>query len=435
LTIPGIKALADRAAEALPAGEIGIFVPGRIEVLGKHTDYCGGKSLIAAAERGIYFLAAPRDDTAVHVYAPDLGDSCSFELSADIAPAGGHWSNYPMTVARRVAKNFSSSPGELRGAEIAYCGNLPADAGLSSSSAVLTGVFLAISRINNLESRREYRDNIPDSEALAGYLGAVENGSSFAGLEGDSGVGTFGGSEDHTAILNARPGQLSLYSYGPVKLHDTIPLGEEWTFAVAASGVSAPKTGSAMEKYNRISRRASVILQLWREQTGRDDPHLAAAVASGVDAVEHMRDIIWRSEGSGDLTADELVNRLGHFVAENCEIVPAACEALSGGDVDGFARQVARSQKLAESLLGNQVSETVFLASSARRHGAAAASAFGAGFGGAVWALVRSGDADDFLDRWRSEYSRAFADRSTAATFFVTRPGPAAFFVQGPGGD
>jgi len=328
LTVPGIQRLTDRAAEALRTGgidpeasAIAIYVPGRIEVLGKHTDYCGGQSLIAAVQRGICFLAVPRADTALHVYAPDMADSCAFDLSPDIEPAAGHWSNYPMTVARRVARDFS---GDLRGAAIAYCGDLPCDAGLSSSSAVLTGIFLAISRINNLPSRREYRDNIPDLQALAAYLGAIENGSGFASLEGDSGVGTFGGSEDHTAILNALDGRLSLYSYSPVRLDRNIPLGEEWTFAVAASGVPAPKTGAAMEKYNRVARRASAILKLWREKTGRDDPHLAAAVASGPDAAGRMRDMVSRSGGCGNLTADELVSRLDQFVAENCEIIPAA---------------------------------------------------------------------------------------------------------------
>jgi galactokinase len=74
--------------------------------------------------------------------------------------------------------------------------------------------------------------------------------------------------------------------------------------------------------------------------------------------------------------------------------------------------------------LGNQVPETVALARSARRLGAAAASAFGAGFGGAVWALVRTAAADDFLERWGREYLAAFPDRGKQAQFFLTRPGP-----------
>ena len=405
---------------------IALYVPGRIEVLGKHTDYCGGHSLVAAAERGICFAAVPREDAVIRALAPDLQDACEFALSGDIVPAVGHWSNYPMTVARRIARNF---PGALRGASIAYCGDLPPDAGMSSSSAVLTGMFLLISRLNDLPSRGEYRDNIRGRESLAAYLGTIENGSSFGALSGSHGVGTFGGSEDHTAILNAVAGALSRYSYCPVEFHENLPLGDEYTFSIACSGVVAPKTGTAREKYNRMSRRASVILELWRRNTGRDDANLAAAVASEPDARGRFAGIL--TAGSDDLSAEELTTRLDHFLAENYEIIPAACEALRCGNMEEFGHHVARSQELADTLLGSQVPQTVFLARAARELGARAASSFGAGFGGAVWALVRRDGAEAFADQWAQRYAEAFPTESKAASFFSTKPGPAAFFAHG----
>ncbi|MCP4376595.1 MAG: galactokinase [bacterium] len=401
-----------------------LYVPGRIEVLGKHTDYCAGHSLVAAAERGICFVVVPRDDAVIRALAVDLDDACEFALSSDITPAVGHWSNYPMTVARRVAQNF---PGDLRGATIAYCGDLPPDAGMSSSSAVLTGSFLLISRVNNLESRSEYRDNIQGRESLAAYLGAVENGSDFGSLAGLSGVGTFGGSEDHTAILNAVPGSLRRYSYCPVKRHETLPLDDQYTFVIACSGVVAPKTGSALEKYNRMSRRAKVVLELWRTQTGRDDAYLSCAISNSPDSVDSFTGVL--SGGSGDLTGAELLSRFEHFRAENYEIIPAACKALSCGNMSEFGRHVDRSQELADTLLGSQVPQTVFLARTAREIGAVAASSFGAGFGGAVWALARRDEADAFAEQWSARYAEAFPTESKGASFFTTDPGPAAFFA------
>ena len=71
--------------------------------------------------------------------------------------------------------------------------------------------------------------------------------------------------------------------------------------------------------------------------------------------------------------------------------------------------------------------QTIFLARSARELGAAAGSAFGAGFGGSVWALVALSDAETFLDRWAQAYRRRFAASASRASFFLTRPGPAAF--------
>jgi galactokinase len=420
----GATALLD---DGLPrdAEAIGVFVPGRIEVLGKHTDYCGGHSLVAAAQRGICFLAVRRDDAVIRAIAPDLDDKCEFALAENVEPTVGHWSNYPMTLARRVSRNF---PGQLRGAHIAYCGDLPPDSGMSSSSAVLIGMFMVISQINDLESRSEYSENITDRRSLAAYLGSVENGSDFGSLTGLSGVGTRGGSEDHTAILNAQPGWLGRYSYFPVTLHENLHLSDEYVFVLGCSGVSAPKTGSAREKYNRMSRRAQTVLEIWRQDTGRDDPHLAAVIESAPDATKRLADML--ADGSGDLTEEELVTRCDQFIVENFQIMPAACAALVQGDMESFGVFVDKSQELADTKLGSQVPQTVFLAGSARELGAAAASSFGAGFGGAVWALVRKDQADDFTAKWSARYANAFPEENKSSNFFATTPGPAAFFVQ-----
>ncbi len=432
LSPPAAAAKAERfalAAGALLADGVAgdaeataIYVPGRIEVLGKHTDYCGGESLIAAAERGLCFVAVPRPGRIVRALAVDLADRCEFPLETELKATVGHWANYPMTVARRVASNF---PGPLSGAAIAYTGDLPPAAGMSSSSAVLVGTFMALSAVNALPERREYRREIDGGETLAGYLGTVENGRSFGSLAGETGVGTFGGSEDHTAILNARAGALSRYAYDPIRLRETIPLPAGYTFAIAVSGVVAAKTGPALARYNRLSGRAAAAVERWNAATGRNDRNLAAVLAGGADAAERLRALL---AGGGDdaFGTDELLDRVEHFAAENGRIIPAACEALLRGDVAAFGQQVDRSQQLAETLLGNQVPQTIFLARSARALGAPAASAFGAGFGGAVWALVPAVEATDFLRRWQRHYAEAFGREAERADFFATPPGPAA---------
>ncbi|MGI9174434.1 MAG: galactokinase family protein, partial [Rhodothermales bacterium] len=85
----------------------------------------------------------------------------------------------------------------------------------------------------------------------------------------------------------------------------------------------------------------------------------------------------------------------------------------------------------AEWLLGNQVEETVFLAQQARRLGAIAASAFGAGFGGSVWALITAGEAEAFAAAWAERYAAAFPEAAQRADFFTERPGPGAFRLDG----
>ena len=91
---------------------------------------------------------------------------------------------------------------------------------------------------------------------------------------------------------------------------------------------------------------------------------------------------------------------------------------------------VARSQDAGARLLKNQVEQTVWLADRATQLGAIGASAFGAGFGGSVWALVEINDIPIFVDRWRSDYLRRYPAFRESAEFIVTRPGPSAFEIE-----
>lgn len=407
------------------AGLRAFYVPGRIEVLGKHTDYAGGRSMVAAAERGFCLVFRPRLDTHVTVIDAGRGESVDFQLDPQLVPRGGHWANYPMTVARRIARNF---PRARCGAEIAFASDLPPAAGMSSSSALIVATFFALSEANQLQAQPEYPPLIAPLSRLAGYLAAIENGQGYGPLEGDRGVGTFGGSEDHTAILCGRPGRVVQYAYCPVRFERAVPMPAEYTFAIGMSGVVAEKTGTAREKYNRASRLASALAELWRRATGREDQHLAAALASSPDAINRLKQTL-ETTGHREFPATALRDRLEHFAAENEQIVPAAGTALAGRDLDAFGRLVDRSQQLAEQLLGNQVPQTAFLAATAREHGAAAASAFGGGFGGSVWAMLPARAAPAFLADWAEAYRRRYPEDARAAVWFSSRAGPAAMRV------
>ena len=404
-----------------------LWVPGRIEFLGKHTDYAGGRSLVCAVERGIAVVAAPRDDRTVRITDAVSGEHVDLELNASLTPANGNWTNYAITVVRRIARNF---PGPLRGADIAFASDLPPAAGLSSSSALVVAMFLVLSDLNALGAHDEYHRAIATADDLAGYLGAIENGAAFGPLSGDRGVGPFSGSQDQTAILYSRPGALVQYSFAPVRFERTVPLPADHVFVIGASGVLAEKTGAALELYNRQARRVHALLDRWRAATGRPDATLGEVLSSSPAGLERLRAIV-RDPALRGATADgfdqtDLLTRLDQFAVESREIIPAAGDALEAGDLAALGELVDRSQRGAELLLGNQVPETFHLARSARALGAAAASAFGAGFGGSVWALVHRDEAQHFADGWLEDYATSFPEPATRAVFFVTGAGPAA---------
>lgn len=374
------------------------WVPGRIEVLGKHTDYAGGRSLLCAVERGFCIVASPRDGTSVNVVSANTGERVT--------------STYVETVVRRLARDFPP----IGGADIAFASNLPVAAGVSSSSALVTALYLTIAGVNALETRAEFRANIPDDDALAGYLGAVENGLPFGRLAADRGVGTFGGSEDHTAILRGQPGALVQYRFCPVRFEQAVALPATYSFLIASSGVQAEKTGAALGAYNRLSVLSRDALDRWNAITGRTDPTLGAAAASvGAELVRVL-----------STEAPDLAERAEQFVVECEEIIPAASRALLANDLMAFGALVDRSNDNATRLLHNQVPQTIFLARRARELGAVAASAFGAGFGGSVWAMVADDDSPALCDELRSDYAEAFSSHAASAEFFVTTAGPAA---------
>ena len=411
--------------QARPSGPLagsvrGLHVPGRIEVFGKHTDYAGGRSLICATDRGIVAVAIARDDQRLVVIDAATRTEVALELGADVVASGPVWATYVEAVARRVARNFPSSLG---GATIAFASDLPQAAGLSSSSALVVAVFLALAGVSPIEECAEYGDAIHTPEDLAGYMATLENGLSYGRLAGDRGVGTFGGSEDHTAMLCCHAGMLSQYAFCPVRREADVALQDDLVFVVAASGVVAQKTGAAREAYNRAALAAGTVLERWNQVTGRLDLSLAAACTAAPDAPERIRDALARTGGDSTFPAAALRDRFDQFCEESLTIVPAASAAFAAGDVAAVGTLAARSQWLAERCLGNQVPETVHLARAAPLLGALASSAFGAGFGGSVWALVTRGRAASFLEDWRGDYLARFPGRSAGCTFFETRPG------------
>lgn len=430
-----------KAAEVLRATHVSSdqlhywFVPGRIEFLGKHTDYAGGRSLICALERGFCVASSARDDDIVRLTDARRLDHVQFNLSPGLTPRPNHWSNYPITVASRLAQNFSSVSGRrfgcssgpsLRGADIAFISDLPPAAGLSSSSALIIAIFCVLARVNALDRSDEYNSNIRNREDLAGYLGTVENGQDFGSFAGSKGVGTFGGSQDHTAILCCSPGRLSQYAFCPVRYEQSIVLPGEYVFVIGVSGVAADKTGEARDKYNRVSLMAAEVLAIWNLATGRADSTLMAAATSSADAPGRLRQVL-RGSTSSSFSPLELLNRFDQFLRECFEIVPAVAQALAVGDVDRIGPLIDLSQEGAERCLGNQIPETIALTRLARELGAPAASAFGAGFGGSVWAMVKSDYAETFLAEWSERYQSKFPHAAKTSAFFLTCAGPPMF--------
>ncbi|GAA2183759.1 galactokinase family protein [Brooklawnia cerclae] len=389
------------------------FAPGRIEVLGKHTDYAGGNVLVCAIDKGVSVWAEPGTD-AVEARSSASADRVHLRAGTPSGLPQGHWGRYLQTVVDRLASNFAS----LAPARLTIESDLPLASGMSSSSALVVACALALARMNGFDEDERWTRAIRGPVDLAGYLATIENGRSFGDLAGSRGVGTLGGSEDHIAMLCSEPDRLGLFSFAPPRLVERVPLADDLAFVVAISGVRAEKTGSAREAYNQASSGAAEILRRWNQATGRSDDSLAQAVGSGDDAGERLERLV--------ADDDRLTGRLAQFVHESAELVPGAAHALAAADLDEFGRLAAASQRWAAEGLVNQVPETRALVELAGGLGAHAASSFGAGFGGSVWALVGATDAPGFSRAWLGAYLGRFPEHTGEASTIVTRPSGAA---------
>jgi galactokinase len=392
------------------------WVPGRLEVFGKHTDYAGGRTLVCAVPRGFAVLARPRADGTVRVVDARRGQDVALVPAISAPPYSG-WRHYVEVVARRFARNF---PGAALGADIVIASDLPSASGMSSSSALLIAIASVLTRVGALDRRPEWQANITGPRDVAGYYACIENGLSFGSLAGDAGVGTHGGSEDHAAILTGVPGHVAAFAFVPMRPLAIVVVPERWRFVLTPCGVPAQKAGTAREAYNRLAAGTRVLLDLWNTDSSDTAPSLAAALSAGSDAgektvvtspaaVAHLRALVRRSSIPG-WPHDALERRLDHFIREDARIAEAL-DAFRQADGAGLGALAEGSQADAETLLGNQIPQTRALARTARERGAFAACSFGAGFGGSLWALVEHDRAGAFADEWHPEA-------------FVAMPGP-----------
>jgi galactokinase len=380
------------------------YVSGRIEFLGKHTDYCGGNSIVCAIDKGFFVKVYPNKTNKFKFVNEDTKEVVEFDLDGSLVNSDIIWSKYPQTVIERVSKNFTGK--QLAGCDLLFRSDLPQAAGLSSSSALIIATFVALSKVNNLPEFSEYKQNIKSSEDLANYLGCVENGQDFGDLKGENGVGTFGGSQDQTAIVCCKTDYLSQFSFCPVELKADLLLPQDYVFVVGVCGVVAEKIGLAKDKYNRLSL-------LVREIVNKFDSHLTLSQVIEKYGFEDVK---------AKLENKELIDRLTQFYTENYEIIPKVSKLLQEGKLFEVGELIDKSHRNADEFLGNQTIETNFLQRSAREIGATAASAFGAGFGGSVYALVEKSKAEKFMSEWQNSYHKSFPQHQEKSSFFITRP-------------
>src|SRR5947207_13967082 len=220
--------------------------PGRVNLIGEHIDYCGLPVLPMALRQSVRIAFQPRSDRTTRLVnrEPRFAPS-SFAVSESIPPAPpGEWTNYARAAVGALAQRF---PG-LQGIDALVESDLPIAAGLSSSSALVVAMALALLHAN--------RTMVAPLELME-LLG-----------RGERYVGTAGGGMDQAIILGARAGCASRIDFHPLRLTPTT-VPADWQFIVAWSLVHAEKSGAARQAYNERTRQCDEARRLVATRLGQ----------------------------------------------------------------------------------------------------------------------------------------------------------------------
>lgn len=348
------------------------YAPGRVELLGNHTDYNRGVVLAAAIDRGITVAGAARDDDRIRLVSELTPDAVEVPLR-DLQPQSEHrWANYPLGVVQQLQRLGH----QIRGFDARVSGDVPAGAGLSSSAALEVATAGLLMKLHGL--RLAPLD-------VAKLCQRAEN--QFVGVRSgllDQATSVFGRA-DHVVFLDCQNEEIR-----------TIPFPSGFALVIVESGV---KHSLLQSKYN--SRR---------EETA------AAATALGVASLrEATPDALERARDSLDPL---LFRRAAHIVGEN-DRVWRAVEAMETGDAAAIGALMNASHESSRVNFENSTPELDLLVSIAQSiRGALGSRLTGGGFGGGTVTLVEAKRAADVVDEIREEYAQR-SGRKPAA--FVCR--------------
>jgi galactokinase len=352
------------------AEAIVISAPGRVNLIGEHIDYHNLPVLPMAIQRRIWIVFRPRRDARLSVISAGGYGEREFSLTRERDPgAAGDWANYLKAAAQAAGRRWEL----VRGLDASIASDLPAAAGLSSSSALLVGFMLALLQTNCiLATQQELMDILPEGEQF---------------------VGTRGGAMDHAVILAGREGAALLVRFAPLEC-TPIPVPDGWSFLVAHSLEVAEKSGPLRAEYNArraAGERAMAALGFQSFRAALDRCSASELQTRARTALAHGR-------------LDALEFRAFSHVVSEAERVEDAAAALRGGEPEAFGKlMLASHMSLRDEL---RVSSPVLdeLVEKAMAAGALGARLTGAGFGGCAVVLCRIEERDRICSRLVESY-------------------------------
>jgi galactokinase len=354
-----------------------VVAPGRVNLIGEHIDYNGLSVLPMALDRAVTILVRVRTDGRVRVANVDARyPTHEFVMARQIPlTAAGGWGNYLQAAAQLVAQRATEP---CLGADLCVAGDVPEAAGLSSSSALVVGVTLALLAVQQA--------TVPRLELMELCAQAERY------------VGVSSGGMDQAICLGGRLDHAVKIGFAPLRL-EAAPLPSEWRFVVAHSGVSAHKAGRAKEAYNTRVRECAEALQ-------------RLCAVCGLDVADGWKGLL-RARSSEDLVRlaetrlPALLAKRSRHVLTEAQRVDRAVQAMAQGDARAFGSLMDASHASLRDDYEVSCPELDELVELARAQGAVGARLTGAGFGGCMVALTTEAQAHSVAEGLRRDWQVA----------------------------
>ncbi len=326
-----------------------IQAPGRVNLIGEHTDYSEGFVLPAAINLGILVAMKPRQDSILQVYSADFNEMCEVDLR-DIKPGKPGWQEYLKGVAWALQKENH----QLCGWSGVIKGDLPIGAGLSSSAALVIAIAKGFSQSSEIDIN-------PKDLALIGQIAENDWVGVKVGIM-DLFVSTLG-KRDHAVLIDCRTLD---YQY--------VPIPEETAIMVMDTGTRRELSHSAYNARRKESEIASRTLKV---------PVLRDA------SLEQL-------ERNLELFDPLILRRARHVISEN-ERVHQLSNALKKNDFEVVGFLLNQSHASLRDDFEVSSTELNIIVESAQKHPAClGARMIGAGFGGCALALIDGSDVKNF---------------------------------------
>ena len=347
------------------------YAPGRIEILGNHTDYNEGYVLSAAINFGTYFAVSARDDSEGHLWAADIMEEAVFDAANPKPSKDKMWSNYVKGVLAGV--NAVKNTG--RGFNAMFLGNIPLGSGLSSSAALEVCSGLAFSKL--------YGAEISNLElAKIGQKAEHE----FAGVKC--------GLLDQFSSINGRKDSLVWSDFRSFVVKP-VPISPSACFLLCNTNVRhALVDGAYNERRLRCEQAAA---------------HFAAVLDHPVAA---LRDVSWEEWLRHRAELDPVTAmRCAHPIGEN-ERVLSGIEMLRADNVSGFGKLMFESHSSSRNYFENSCPELDTIVDAAQAiPGVYGARLSGGGFGGSAVVMVAKDSVEDVSASLRDVFAMKHGDR------------------------